>query len=81
MPVHFRASLTLPRSAHALRCITRDLHAEGALLQFSDEVPAQLDIGSHGRLWIEIAPAAPVEFLIDVRHRKSQRVGVRFLQA
>lgn len=62
-----------------LDCVTRDMHAEGALLHVAAGVPGNARVGLAGRLRIEIARGDCVELEIDVRHVGEHRLGVRFL--
>ncbi len=94
IPVHYRAALSLApagvggrmaaavdagRHDRLLVCVTRDLHAEGALLHVAAGVPDGARVGSPGRLRIEIGAGETVEFDVDVRHVGAQRLGVRFV--
>ena len=83
MPAQFRASLALVAHAQgtggAFTCVTRDLHVQGALLHLHQGVPDTVRVGSSGRLQIELAQGAPVEFDVVVRHRHAFALGVRFI--
>jgi hypothetical protein len=71
------AAMRCMSTAHA--CVTRDLHAEGALLHVTGGAPAATQVGSRGHVRIEIAAGDTVEFAVNVRHVAGQRVGVQFV--